>query len=550
MAERCIFFPIPQRREISCGLFFKLPAFPLFCCVKCAFRFLRGAGLCHLLLSGACLLAQPDSLRPYGEGTGYMRPLQEGWRFADGSLARPPFTRFQQAPYELRRALEDDACLPDTFYLCFQGVAWAAELELNNLYLGSHKDPFSPWIIAVQRDWLRPGANELRLRLRGGDPLPDYPRQFTGLFRPAYVAGSAALFRLQAPAMLPADDADTLALLAPYFGRSGHIYNEYEALRRLLPLLRQGVKALCFLYPPPAELRQLCARLGFRELASPPPGAQVCQPYGYPYEPSAALRAGPFWLDADGRRTQHYGTFQAWPHRSGGTAEQARYGLSLLILLPLLCLFLVKLLNASFFYGMFAGLSKPSMLAASLQESASASPNLLFLFGLLRVLSQAALLTLALHYIAAGRLWDEVQLIRRPSLLYEQFYGQEQPQVWRWFVQVLLILLGWSALKYLLLSAGSRVFRNKGLIPAVLSLETVSAFPLLWALMVPVAFLQFAGEGWQPVLQLLSLALGGIYWARIGYISWVGLERTLSFSSGGKILYICALNVLPVIIWL
>ena len=81
----------------------------------------------------------------------------------------------------------------------------------------------------------------------------------------------------------------------------------------------------------------------------------------------------------------------------------------------------------------------------------------------------------------------------------------------------------------------------------MLNLNVVGAFPLIWVMGLPGAFLLFSDHigqrsSWAGILIGILLV---IYLIRQLYISYLGLEKLFAFSSGIKILYICGFNILP-----
>ncbi|TAE51021.1 MAG: DUF4271 domain-containing protein [Bacteroidetes bacterium] len=475
-------------------------------------------------------------------------PLLTGWEYADGSPLRLPLIRFSAEPIEIHCRFAADACFPDTVYLYLEGVGWEAELELNGRYLGVHRDPFRPWALPVNRAWLREQDNRLILRLVSGEPLPMHPQPFIGLFRPVYLLAATHLDSMQNTMLPEAIAPDTVGLIAPYYRRKGYIFDEMEACRLLQPLIRAGIRDIHFLFGPGRDMRRLCARLGFREVRTLKPGMYVCAVNEFPYEPVSLPGELRFWLNREGYRTMAYGDYIRWgafvhtPPRAGDLP------LTLMILLPALALFFVKTINPGFFYAQQVSLFRPARFVGSIQDSAYTNPSLLLMLTLLRILCLSAALALSFYYINQEHLWQYVQFIRHPSLLREVFYGSETPG--GFFVRGFLVIGGWLGFKYLLIAFIGQVFRIKNILTGTLSLDVVGSFPLVLVLPLPVACIQFMNGAWTSIMMVVIVLLGATYIIRRMYVSFIGLDRIFGFSTGVKFLYICALNILPYLVWL
>lgn len=438
----------------------------------------------------------------------------------------------------------------DTLYIYVPGVAWEAELLLNQYYLGVNPRPFAPWVVPVAVRWLRPEGNQLALRLQSGPARRHEPRPFLGVFRELWLL-SAAELALRRPAPLPeADSTRPVGLLAPYYGPAyGYRFDSLAALRRLLPLRREGIRQVACWYEPGPNLRALCRTLGLRLVQLPPPGTSVALINAYPYDPGRFDQPPQFWLDEQGRRTVGYGRIQPWQQASPLQIPAAdRVGLALLLLWPLFGAFLIKLSSPGFFAAQGAMLRQPTPYIENTFYSNVSSTGALLLLTLVRVLTLSCCVTLLAYYCARHQLWAEVSLLTKRSLFF-QVFGEISQLARLWLVSVLVVAL-LEGIRHLLMWLVGQVFRLKGLLSSMVSLDLVGSYPLVLLLGIPLGLLLLGDVAPFWLGQAVAWLTFGSYWLRKVYVTYQGLDKGASFSSEMKILYICSFNMTPLLIWL
>jgi len=437
----------------------------------------------------------------------------------------------------------------DSVYLWLEGVAWQAELLWDDYYLGVNKQPFGGWRVPLATEWLRPEGNVLILRLQAGRASRYEPKPFVGIFRPVWLLPPDSL-PSGSSSKLASEPTDTVGLFAPYYGpEHRYRFDSLAAIRRLLPLKREGITHVSFWYEPGSQLRALCQTLGFEVIDTLHPSTTVMQVNAYPFEVACFDRPPRFWLDETGHRSPHYGHYSRWQQaREARIPREDRPGLALLLLLPLIGAFLVKLSSPGFFSAQRSMLTQPSLhIENTFYNNISSNGALLLLTGV-RMLIVTSVLTLAAYGCARYQLWPQVSLLTERSLFF-QVFGQASGLGELWLLSVLVVAI-LEGIRHLVMVLIGQVFRIKGLLASMVGLDVVGSYPLLWLLGIPLGLWLFT-EGTEQWLAggLAWVAVLG-YWLRRMYVNFLGLDRGASFSSGMKFLYICTFNVTPMLIWL
>lgn len=480
--------------------------------------------------------------------TSYFQQLDSGWQVG-GRQENVPFVfPLDRAGFTCRFSMPE--CLPEELYLYFEGFAWEGEVILNGHYLGYFPKPFEPHIIRVDSQWLQTENNELQLNLSKGELFEMHPQQFVGVFRPVWFLTKAQLAEMRKTTMPEVARADTVAVVAPYFrGSGGYSFEEFRAAQNLQPLKKYGVRHIYFPYEPDRKFEAFCAQNGFVRVRSLENVSRICIANACPWEPATYPWKFMPWLDINGNRTEDYGEFfpVAGYSPSVFTGEN-RFMLSMLMLMPLIFLFLLKLASPGFFYALSGMLFKPKLYIDSSMESGGAQQGLLLLLHILRLISMSSVLAVGIYIIALHHNWHYISLIREPSLMHQLFYKTNGfPLV---LAKSAAAVLGWFVIKHMMIVLIGRIFKIKGMSDGLLNLEIVGTYPLIILLPLPLlVFLTASGPGiWIVGAGLMFLLL--IYYLRRLYVLYVGLNRLFGFSLGMKILYICTFNIFAYLIWL
>lgn len=471
--------------------------------------------------------------------TAYLEARQE-------SISIPYINHDQQA-LKLRFDFQLPCTPPDTLMLYLEGVAWQMEVELNGRYLGIFEHPLVSRGILVRASWLREGTNILRLHLSKTSGFLYYPDPFLGLLEAPLLVDEAQYAVLNRNPLPERSAADTVAFFAPYYRSHGYVFDLETALGSLKPLLDRGHRQVFFLFPPGRKLQALCAQLGLEEVKEQAwEGRTTFFVNAYPFAEDRMPLSPAFWLDAKGYRTPHYASYTS-EGRVARRPTKAPLMLAWMVLFPLIGLLLVKLLNASFFYGLPGILLKPKLYVDNFSDASYANLGLLILLQGVKFLCFSAAISLLLYDLSLGYFGDNLNVLRTPSLANQVFRNTESLR--GFFAQVSLILVAWLGIKYFLNVLIGRIFNIKNMAIGVLNLDIVGSYPLIFLLGLPIALKVFAEGQAQTLFALLLVLLGGIYLIRKVYVFYIGLDKLFSFSFGMKILYICTFNVLPYIIW-
>ena len=483
--------------------------------------------------------------------SGYLLRFDKDWQRMDQDSTTAidlPVREEGLAQLELSHAF----CVPDslegdTLYFYLEGVAWMAELILDSAYLGAQSRPFGAWVIPVPRSLLPPGTtHHLVLRLEIGPSFDWHPTPFLGMSQAPYLLEKDQLAPFQRAGMPLAQEADTVAIVAPFYRSSGFVFDYQEAALNLLPVHKQGLQKVFFPFPADHRLQRMCRELGFEEVKVLSDTQCICLINAYPYESRHFFTQERFWIDDQAYRTSSYG--DAFHLGNKARLEAPGLGLVFMILFPLLSTFLIKLFNPGFFQDQRAILFNPKLNLGGAIDLTASNTGLLGILILLKSLNLAIFLSLVIYYVLRENQWEQLNLLRDWSLLNQWFYGSEN--LWQIFQRSLLLVVLWFVLKNLLLSWVGWIYRVKNLVAGLMSLEVVAAFPLILFLGIPIALILFIPSIWGGWMIVMMLLLLSAYLLRKIYVFYIGLERLFTFSTAVKFLYICALNLMPYVIWL
>lgn len=459
-----------------------------------------------------------------------------------------PFTFSDGLSHQLWYEFELN-CEPDEeIYLLFEGIAWQAELILNQQYLGVHDDPFAPWIVPIQQEWLRTSGKQLiEVRLTKGRRFADYPQSFTGIFRPAKLLTKDQLAAYQIPSTQPDSLHARIAIVAPYFGKSGYVFSEVAASKLMVPLLNEKIRQVYFPFSPGRKLYNLLRQFGIESVATLPDTTRLCAINAYPEEPGSISTHRYYWLDESGKRTTDYLSFFPNVSRLNRPPDiQYRGLLALMMLFPLLGLFLIKWISPNFFQSMTAILFAPKLHVDTFADSTFANLGLVFLLIAIKTVLMGIFLTLFIYYIQLEHQWEVLNVWKENSLISWIFYGAVSlPAI---LFRSLLLQLTWLTFKYVSIWIFGKLYGFRGMPLAMLNLDIVSAFPLILLLSIPLSIIFFGAKLWGGIFLGIIFIIWATYILRRLYVYYIGLDRLYMLSFGVKILYICAFIILPYII--
>ncbi|MEM6765789.1 MAG: hypothetical protein AAF655_12710 [Bacteroidota bacterium] len=474
--------------------------------------------------------------------------LDQNWKDVEGREYQIPFWNEDKSEWEVSLTFSLPCSPDDTVYLWFERLIWQAEIEFNQYYVNVSRTPFQGFAIPLSPDWFQE-ENKLKVSLIQVDFRKMYPPRFLGILDGVYLLNKEQLTQWQADILPRAEMADTVAIIAPYYGENVYGFDRSLALRNLLPVINERLKHIYFAYEPDRELRYLCKELGLIRVDSLTEDTQVAWVHAYKYEASTFPYPTEFWLDERGNRSSGYGTFRSLNQASIQEDPQGySLGLVLMMCFPVLGLFIMKLLNPAFIQSLLGLFISPKLFIDTFVESTYSNLGLLFILILMKVLALAFFLSLLLYYVSMENQWGVLSLLKTSSLAGNFFYGTQTLSGLFW--KSMLLLSAWVGVQYILLSIIGAVYRIKNLAMGVFNLEIVGGYPLILFLSIPLSLMFFTPSLWGGVWKWVLILLLLTYFLRKIYVQYVGLDRLFTFSYGMKILYICAFNMLPYIIWL
>jgi hypothetical protein len=478
-------------------------------------------------------------------------PLPATWQ-AEGKNFTFPFTTTEQGELTLANTFVLDS-LPanpaDSLFLYFGGIGWEAALEVNNIFLGVHKDPFLPWVVPLAPIWCRPGENTIKIKLTIGESKPYYPEQFLGIFRPVYLLHKRIPPRKLIPQVSQVNSATPIAAIAPYYRSKKYEFDELEAHYILSHVEKAGFKYIFFPFQPGDQMLALCGNLGLQEVEKIADSSSVSWINSYPYESHTIQYPLPFWLDENLFRTAQYGTSirAEAPFIQKERNKHLSVLLVLMIIFPWLSFFILKLLNPALFELVRGWNQKANIWISAFSDLLSTSTGMVVALQIFRVLTAACSLTLIFYYINQTNLWEMLNWFKDWSLLSQFMYGNYSLE--NIFARSLLLVFFIITIEQLMGWIGNTLFKIRQFSAGVRRISLMGTFPGLWTLSIPWTFALLVEGPLQSFFRWIAVILLLIYFVRKIYISYIALESYFGFSPPIKIMYICALNILPYIIW-
>ncbi|WNJ16237.1 hypothetical protein [Pontibacter sp. G13] len=479
-----------------------------------------------------------------------LQDLSFDWKDLGGNRLKLPINVDSLESHALVTRFDYEDTLRDSLFLWFDGISGQAEVEVNGRFLGVNPVAFKPWKLALAPEWLLQCDNELNLRFFEGRKFEMYPNAPLGLIRPVYLVNRDQMMDLAEVNLLsgPANDS-MIAAVAPYYGTSAFVFDEYAALRALRPVRDANIKSLWFPFEPGLRMKALCRQMGFLRIDRVNEDQAVAMINAYPLASDEISLIPRFWMDEAGNRTVHYDTYTKWDtyyptHPSRGE----RVWVSLFVLIPLLGLYLIKWSAPNFFVNLQALLFKPSLFVDSTNDSTFSNTSMVMFLTIIKQLCLASSLALVVFFMASSYQWEYLNLFRKPSLLMEIFHGESHAGMI--FLKCLAMFMVWLVGRQLFLGILGQVYNIKGLAQGALGLDLVGSFPLILGIPVIYSLLLFMNEVWGEAAGIIFLLVALAYMLRVMYVMYIGLGRLFAFSHGMKILYICTFNIVPCLLLL
>jgi len=505
------------------------------------FYLLMSAG--YYMLWGQSTVTSSDS----GLQTYALFELNTAWRTANEELLEIPFTKpVSEAPLTISYQWKWNCQLPDTVYLYIEGVAWEADLTLNDQFLSISSSPITPWVIPIAREWLGNSPANFKLTLRAGKPYPNFPQPFLGITQGVFIMDLAQLAHTRRKPLPQTHHTDSVICWAPYFDGS-IVYNDSIAFQHLWHILRQPTHTIYFPFPPSRRQLELCTHYDLMIADQINQDTYVAMLNDYPVDERSLTLHKRFWLDENQRRLEDYGEyFPANFPLIYRKRVKPWLGMGLIIFFPLLALLLIKLTNNNFFYSLHRLFLKPDVYIDTINDITTGNPGFIILLILIKIFTYTFLITIGIYYVDWANLWEDINIFSDQSLLFRFFYGLNRTG--KIFIRALLIVSIWQVFKYSLLNLTGSIFHIRNFSLLGFNLDMVGILPYMMVLKIPLIVALFLQEGYIAWGILFFTGLLFFFLRHI-YVLYLGLERIFNFSLGIKILYICAFKLLPYIIW-
>lgn len=491
------------------------------------------------------------------DATTGLRPvldLHGVWMDEAGNRHISPFNYFDREQISLRQRFD----VPDSLdlsacYFYFEGLAWVADVYLNERLLAVTDDAFGEHLFPLAAAGLRQRGNELRIDLRTeGVVRPLYPEPFLGIFRQAFLLVRDGRAHVHGgPDLVRVTRADKAAVLAPWSAGQDYL-NDTEVLRGLVSGLFRYPEddPLVFGFRPSTEAQWLLSGMGVRVVGHPLAADSLAFYNAYPLQEQPLASRVRFWRMGDGRPGPGYGKYaRLATMRLPGAADPDQLALLALLMLPVLCLLVMRLATPKFYSSQLEFLTKTQIYMELIGNNKFLKDQQSLLLNLLRILMAASCLSLLLYYLeSSGTLFRMGML--SDSFLLRNYLLEKDLGPLEVLGLVSGVLLGLNLAKYLFLNIVGGVYRVSNLSGAVQNLDIFASLPATLLPLLPGVFIFFLEPSAAQVVLTVWQATFGIWiLRRIGLI-YLGLGRLFSFSTSLKFLYICTLEILPWIILL
>jgi hypothetical protein len=451
-----------------------------------------------------------------------------------------PFCTHTLEPLQLKK----DFFLPqrpdDTLYIYFEGLAWDAEVYLNDRLLRLHDDPFRALLIPVPPALFNPQWNELRLRLTFDPDDQSHHRliPFLGIHKPSFI-----LQRADAPllyAFPSLSQADTAIGLAPYSPEYLYNLSSADAQSWATELRRRGFRTVYLPYTSRQRLYQVFDQVGLELQVRPPP---VLAWWNAP--PFTRPLTGTLLNPLDSTLTPARVVWRSPPAQPQVFAT----GVLVAVLLSgLLALVGWKLRDARSFADILA------WVRLGTKRYDAAHPHyytnrvvLLQVLSGLRLLAWAFLGTTLCLFSAPGLASPGIPMPSLTSWL-GSWLEPLLTSPWSLFTFWVLLLFGWELTRLAFIVIPALAFRQPDWPVRFRALSILSDFPWLLLLCTGALWLQLtvasgAAVPEPSVLWLAGMALILRAWGLLNLLT--GLNAVTRWPPSAILLYFCVLEVLP-----
>lgn len=460
-------------------------------------------------------------------------------------LITVPFTD-ERSRLNLVKALQtkDGPRLPDSLYLYFEGIAWQAEIYVNGSLIAITRDPFGEHLYLLPTGLFTSGENLLTVRLRKSGPnITLYPEKFLGIYRSCYLLAPGKRQTLP-PRQQRIDKAEKVLVYAPWSPKLGYLEDTAGFSRLTDEVLQEGYAALYYAFEPSVSYQHIAARKGIQRIQSLEGCDSVAFLNTYPIWVQHPSAHPWFWLEGEGSGP-HFGEFQSFRKaKTGFYQPPERIFLLIFLIIPLLGLVLLKFVGPKTWSFLLDFLIKVKFFFDLIRNGKFLKNMSSILINFYGLILGAVCISIFLYFLQCTGRIETLNILSPESLLYRIMLIRDfaLPEL---FFGTLIFLMLLAGIKLMLGALFSLLYGINGLLPAVQNLEIISTFPVNILLLLPTGALFFI----QPELAWIS----AITWQIIFLIivlrkiitQFAGLTYIFQFPVSLKILYICALEIMP-----
>lgn len=471
------------------------------------------------------------------------------WHTETGLEMVVPFMDFKARELDIFRGftLAEYEQLPDTLSLYLFGVSRTAEVWVNDRLLGILEDPYGERVFPVAKSWLQVRDNLLKLKLtKAGINRKNYPKPFVGVIGQVVLLGGK--YQNKPPGIPFEQTADTALGLAWWPWSGSFSLQERDWLIALNEIHQSGVHTLYLPFMPSRSALDQVEKLNFTLIDRPAAAKNFAWYREYPHGNGVKLDTLQVWRDESGAITPDYGNYSPGKNegkRPLGRPDQA--ALLIILLLPWLGLLALKLGIPRIYDSLFEFLTKSNLQFDLINEDKFLKAGQSFVMLLLRLITLSAFLSTYLYFLQIHGDGQRFDFISEDSLLHGLAFGVKPG-----LMRIFLIILAWasmlSLIKYGFLTAIGLVYRYYNLATITRDIDSVGAFPANLGLCIPPALLFFTEGITIEVVWIVWQVFIVLYYIRRLVLIFQGFNRLVPFSSHIKILYICALEILPWVI--
>ena len=469
--------------------------------------------------------------------------LNGPWIANSGAFRNVPFWETDIDKLVIRR----NFIVADTFSnLClyFEGIAWTAEIYLNDKLIVIYNQPFEPLILPLDKEWLSPVQNELKVVLttQGKDTEWKH-RRALGIHRPVWLLKGCDSLK-DISCLTFSFDHDSVVIYNP--GSATSLYHTPDdVLKRDLHVLSaQPIRNVYFPAEPSWNVQAAFAKAGFKRAFRLQDTNIAIWYYDWPKQPGYFLNPDVFWFQNDFYATPALHNWHSITDAKTCNRKQDNFIILMIMLFPLLGLIILKISNNQAFNAMPQWLVRDRLELELISDRKFLRSGQALMMTLNFLLILAASFTLMMYFFDTNCFQgldadakDDSSFIG--FLLFNGLHPVSQ------FFYVFTFLLIVLLIKWMFLQFISLIFRMQFLAGVYLDLQVLAAFPFNIILLAFSVYMFYVGGNHVNILLNIGIGLFSILLLRQIWILFKGIYQLYHFHPLLIFLYICAFEILP-----